>query len=129
MCRTRHLKLSEIERDGVWVPTAKKSAGKATWPGRKQVWRVETDGQAVRDLLGSRGEAGPPSGRPLLQMVMQHGRRLSEESTLSATRRACRQSLECLPASVTRLRNAERYPVEISDRLRGLVDRAGQAAE
>ena len=26
-------KLSEIERDGVWVPTAKKSAGKATWPG------------------------------------------------------------------------------------------------
>ncbi len=122
-------KLSEIERGGAWVPTAKRSPGKATWPGRKQVWRVETDGQAVRDLVGSRDEAGPPSGRALLQPVMRGGRRLAEAPALPAVRRTSRQAVERLPAGVRRLRNAEPYPVEISEGLRALVDRAGKRSE
>ena len=97
-------------------------------PGRgvSRCGRVETDGQAVRDLVGGRGETGPPSGRALLQPVMRDGRRLGEAPALPAVRRTSRQAVECLPAGVRRLRNAESYPVEISEGLRRLVARAGE---
>ena len=77
-------------------------------------------------ICGSRDEAGPPSGRALLQPVMRGGRRLAEAPALPAVRRRARQAVERLPAGVRRLRNAEPYPVEISEGLRALVDRAGE---
>lgn len=46
------------------LPRMKRSAGKETLPGRKQVWR-----RADHDVLALAGEPGPPGARPLLATV------------------------------------------------------------
>src|SRR5262249_50107366 len=56
----------------------KLSPGKELLPGRKQVFRIERDGLAERDILAERGESQP--GRPLLVDVMRDGRRISSEA-------------------------------------------------
>ena len=58
-----------VELDG--RPVLKLSAGKATLPGRKQVWRIR-EGVAAHDVLGLADSAG--DGEPLLREVMREGR-------------------------------------------------------
>ena len=45
-------------------PTLKLSSGKASLPGRKQVWRSARRRGAHRDALGLRDEAGPAEASP-----------------------------------------------------------------
>ncbi len=59
-------------------PVRKTSAGKATWPGPKQVWRAA---DWSGDVLALADEAPPNAEhRPLLAQVMRHGRRTPEGS-------------------------------------------------
>lgn len=51
----------------------KLSIGKRVLPGPKQVFRVEENGVAVRDVIAKAHESLP--GRPLLREVMRNGRR------------------------------------------------------
>jgi nicotinate phosphoribosyltransferase len=44
-------KLVELEREGRTVPVMKKSPGKQTLPGRKQVWRRFEGGRAMEDTI------------------------------------------------------------------------------
>ncbi|HEX8956678.1 MAG TPA: nicotinate phosphoribosyltransferase, partial [Burkholderiaceae bacterium] len=54
------------------VPRRRRSRGKATWPGRKQVFRARNaKGMMTGDTLGMHGDALP--GIPLLQPVMRNG--------------------------------------------------------
>ncbi|MBM3856194.1 MAG: nicotinate phosphoribosyltransferase, partial [Verrucomicrobia bacterium] len=56
-------------------PCRKRSEGKATWPGRKQVYRSSADrGGFEYDVLTTLDDRG--QGEPLLQPVMKDGRRL-----------------------------------------------------
>ena len=52
-------KLVEVERDDVPVPVMKLSGGKASYPGRKQVWRRMRGGVAYGDVIGLEDEPGP----------------------------------------------------------------------
>ena len=54
----------------------KLSTGKPILPGRKQVFRIEQNGRAVRDVIARADEDF--DGRPLLHLVMQDGRRTAE---------------------------------------------------
>ena len=89
-------------------PRRKRSTGKATWPGRKQVYRRSgPDGQFAGDTVTA--ETDPQSGEPLLEHVMAGGKRLRPLPTLAQARdRArARSSLACparLPASTPRRR-------------------------
>ncbi len=57
----------------------RRSEGKATWPGRKQVWRRYDDaGRIAADTLITLGDDG--SGTALLEPVMRDGRRLEPAS-------------------------------------------------
>ena len=105
-------KLAEIERGGRLVPVLKKSPGKSTYPGRKQVWRVMRDGMAVEDVLALENTPPPADAQPLLREVMKRGVRLSRPS-LSEIRERCRQQLATLPRDVTRLVDGKKYPVRI----------------
>jgi nicotinate phosphoribosyltransferase len=52
------------------LPRRKHSAGKATWPGRKQVWRqYGSDGRMLGDVISVEMDRQP--GQPLIEMVMQ----------------------------------------------------------
>jgi len=105
-------KLAEIERGGRAVPVLKKSPGKSTYPGRKQVWRVMRDGVAVEDVLALEGSPRPANAEPLLRQVMKKGERLSRPS-LTEIRDRCRQQVATLPREVTQLVDGKRYPVHI----------------
>ena len=96
----------------------KLSTGKPVLPGRKQVFRVEQDGRALRDVIARAEESLP--GRPLLRPVMRGGRRLPEGSVdLQAARHHAQEETARLPDPIRAIRPAEeRYPVEVSAALR-----------
>jgi nicotinate phosphoribosyltransferase len=98
----------------------KRSAGKATWPGRKQVFRQRSPGGAfLRDLVTLEDDA--QAGEPLLQPVMRNGERLARES-LAAARERAREQLASLPPPLRALAPASTpYPVEIAPALRALA--------
>ena len=99
----------------------KLSPGKALLPGRKQVFRVEHDGRAERDVLAGHGEAQP--GRPLLAQVMAGGRRLFPRPDLATLRARAREELGRLPGRLLGLAPATPpYPVEVSAGLGALRD-------
>jgi nicotinate phosphoribosyltransferase len=98
------------------VPRRKRSTGKATWPGRKQVWRrYGPDGRMAGDTLSLHDEK--QLGEPLLQPVMREGRRVGPQPTLADIRAHARRELERLPEPLRRLEPGASYPVQVSDRL------------
>ncbi len=101
-------------------PRRKRSEGKATWPGRKQLWRHRDEsGLLCGDTLGLATEEHP--GEALLRPVMRDGRRLAAAEPLSDIRARLRQELERLPETLLRLEPQPAYPVEISPALRRLA--------
>jgi nicotinate phosphoribosyltransferase len=105
----------------------KRSAGKATWPGRKQVFRhYAADGTLARDVVTLETDA--QSGEPLLHAVMEGGCRVGAPVALNAARGYAERGLDRLPSSLGALTEASTpYPVEIAPALRALaaeVDRA-----
>ena len=79
----------------------KLSTGKPVLPGRKQVFRIEEDGRAVRDVIARAEETLP--GRPLLRPVMRGGRRLPEGTIdLHAARRHAQEEIARLPGPSAR---------------------------
>ena len=95
----------------------KLSAGKATLPGRKQVYRLEKGGYATGDVLALQGES--QAGKPLIQPVMREGRRLTDTPTdLVAIRDHCRREIAAFPKHILQLQQSEQpYPVSLSSAL------------
>jgi nicotinate phosphoribosyltransferase len=110
-------KLVEIERDGVRTGVAKLSAGKQTWPGRKQVWRRIEDGVARGDVIALDDEPGPPRSLALLERVMAGGQRVMPASPLLELQQRSRAQVAQLPAGIRALDRTEEYPVSLSDAL------------
>jgi nicotinate phosphoribosyltransferase len=105
----------------------KRSPGKATWPGRKQVWRSFTsDGRMAADILSL--EDDPQPGEPLLRAVMRNGCRLAAAPALSHVRAQVARGIAQLPDRLRRLDcGAAAFPVTVAPRLVALagdVDRA-----
>src|SRR6516165_9786636 len=94
------------EYDG--VPRRKLSAGKATWPGRKQVWRRHgSDGRMAGDILSVEDDDQP--GMPLLRPVMRGGKRTDPPPALADVRAHAARQLEQLPESLRRLEPGASY--------------------
>jgi nicotinate phosphoribosyltransferase len=112
-------KMSEVVRAGVRYPTLKLSAQKQTYPGRKQVFRLERRGRLVADTLGLEGERLP--GRPLLAVVMRGGRLVKPLPPLAAIRRRAARERASLPETLRRLPNAAPPALRISRALQRIV--------
>lgn len=110
-----------VELDG--RPRRKLSPGKATLPGRKQVWRTTSAGLFDHDVLGLADAPGRPAGEPLLVEAMRGGRRLRRES-LPAIRDRARAQRLALRAEHRAL-DAAPYEVRIDPALASLA--AGSA--
>lgn len=104
----------------------KRSEGKATWPGRKQVFRNhDADGNMAGDVVTLETDSQP--GESLLVPVMRGGRRLEPPPTLQAIRYHASENLARLPEPLRRLQEDVAYRVEIAPALHELaaeVDRA-----
>jgi nicotinate phosphoribosyltransferase len=108
-------KLVAHETADGWRGVAKRSAGKESSPGAKQVWREERDGVMTGDTVGLAEEDLP--GRPLLVPAMRGGETVLREP-LEAMRERASRELAALPP------RQEPYPVEISTRLEAAAAQA-----
>lgn len=106
------------------LPRRKRSPGKATWPGRKQVWRRYDNGRMVRDVLSVEGDLH--EGETLIHQVMAGGCRVGPRSSLFDARAHARQELQHLPAELQALTALVQYPVEVSVSLKALAAAADQ---
>ena len=103
------------------VPRRKRSAGKATWPGRKQVWRTyDADGRMAGDVVSVETDVHP--GEPMLQLVMKGGRRIAPSPPLAEVRARTARELERLPGPLRRLEPDTHYPVRIAPALVRLAE-------
>ncbi len=107
--------------DGSVRPVAKFSAGKATLPGRKQIWRRLQDGEFRRDVLGLRDEPPPPGHVPVLAPVMRGGRRLVPPEPLPAIRERALDNIRRLPPACRNIHQAFEFPVGRSPALERLA--------
>ena len=117
-------KLVEIEDLGIRRLVVKRSENKATWPGRKQVWRTKPAGRAVRDVVSFADEPDIPDAVPLLRKTMQHGGVIESDDSLEAARRRCAALLTELPENVRSLENSALYPVEPSSAVAAATPRS-----
>ena len=109
-------------QDYAGLPRRKRSANKATWPGKKLVGgRYGADGRMAGDLLSLDGAAPPAAGEPLLHAVMRGGRRVAPPPSLDEIRRHAKRELERLPQALRRLQPGATYPVEVADDLTELA--------
>ena len=100
-------------------PRRKRSVGKATWPGRKQVFRCY-DGGAImtKDVVTLEGDE--QRGEALIQLVMRDGKRTKACRSLEVIRADAAAELARLPNYLRRL-EAKRYPVDVAETLSELA--------
>lgn len=132
-------KLVSIQEGEQWRPCMKISSnpGKATSPGVKQIYRGSSDGQFVGDVLALASEPAPQPGssihdplyvtppqtieathfEPLLEKVMEKGRRTRSAPALTDIRQRGLDQLSRLPVGCLRLQNPAIYPNGLSDEL------------
>lgn len=102
------------------IARRKRSEGKATWPGRKQVFRrFDASGHVAADTLTLASDQ--PAGTPLLARVMERGRRIAPSPPLAEVREYASRQLASLPASLRSLAAATPYPVTVAPALRELA--------
>ena len=114
-------KLSEkMNEKGEFSPIMKLSKGKATLPGRKQVFRFKDErSNFVKDVIALEDEK--INGEPLLVKVMEKGKIIYDLPSLEKIRKRALESLSKLPEKYKKLKGAPRYPVELSLRLKKLM--------
>ncbi|OBS09895.1 nicotinate phosphoribosyltransferase [Acidihalobacter prosperus] len=101
-------------------PRRKRSEGKATWPGSKQVYRRHDEhGQLRGDLIALASERA--EGEPLLQPVMRGGQRVAPAPGLAAARAHGERQLAGLPAMLRDLAPGPADGPAVSDALRALA--------
>ncbi len=93
-------------------PKMKRSTGKATLPGPKQVYRFEAGGKVQHDLMAMADEPPPEGGRPVLELLMQDGRRVREREALAVSKERAEAALASLPEELRALDEAE-HPYEV----------------
>lgn len=104
------------------VPRRKRSEGKATWPGRKQVFRrYRDDGLLDGDCLALHDDA--QAGVALLEPMMIGGERVAPSPSLADVRAHARAQLDTLPAALRDLARAAEYPVAVAGTLAALAQR------
>ena len=103
------------------IARRKRSRGKATWPGSKQVYRHLSDNGLLNyDLLCLATEA-PEGGLPLLQPVMQNGKRVAASESLGTIRDRVKQQLSTLTPALAELSLQTEFELKISQLLQQLT--------
>jgi len=102
-------------------PTRKKSEGKATWPGPKQVYRqYGQQGRIDHDVLTT--VDAPQEGEPLIHKIIEAGKRLGSPVPLPQSREHAATQLTHLPKDLCQLREDATVEVQVSQTLRKLAE-------
>lgn len=110
-------KISEITGEsGEFLPTMKLSKAKASYPGRKQVFRLENSGRYIRDIIGLEKEKN--AGRRLLRKAIDAGRPVWPKVSLENTRFFVRKNLDKFSPALKQVYPVYKYPVKVSQKLK-----------
>lgn len=107
-------------------PRRKRSEGKATWPGRKQVYRLFTDDGHFGGDTVALEDHDPQPGAPLIQSFMRAGKRLQPKPSLHELRQQTLINYDGLPSAMITLETVNAYPVTISEALKTLAGQLDQ---
>ncbi|NJM17485.1 MAG: nicotinate phosphoribosyltransferase [Richelia sp. RM2_1_2] len=109
-----------VEIDG--IPVMKQSTGKASYPGRKQIFREFLADKFKVDTLGLVTETYPEK-QPLLKLFMKDGKRLEPPSTIKTIKQQTAASVASLPTDILNLDATTSMSVEISNSLQNLTEK------
>lgn len=110
------------------VARRKRSEGKATWPGRKQVYRrYDVKGTMIGDVLTLESDHQPGDGLTL--PYMRAGKRIAPPDSLASIRERAKSNLNALPPTLQTLEAAPPYPVKVAPPLRALADEIDRRAK
>lgn len=102
-------------------PRRKRSEGKATWPGRKQVYRsYDAAGRMSGDVVALE-DGDAHDGEALIQPVMRNGIRVNALVPLAELREQTLAGYARLPDAMRGIAAAPAYPVVISEALQELA--------
>jgi len=101
-------------------PRRKRSEGKATWPGRKQVFRrYDREGRIAGDTLALASDT--VAGRPLLVPLVRAGKPVVPRVSVAQARAHAAAELARLPDPLRELGDALPFPVEVAPSLVALA--------
>lgn len=116
-------KLVEIEKGGKVHFKAKLSEDKATYPGKKQVYRIiNEEGNYQKDIIGLTDENVDVKHETLLQEIIKNGELKYEFPELTNIRESFLQKLQKLNQKYKEFENPKTYPVEYSEKLQNLFN-------
>ena len=117
-------KMAQIQ-DGEHVEyTAKLATGKVSYPGKKQVFRIGSDGDTY-DVVGLESEK--IDGRSLLVEVIRSGECVYELPTLDEIKSYLKKELEVIPKDLLSISNKKAdYRVDTSQGLKDLLETVKQ---
>lgn len=107
-----------VEIDGKSV--SKKSSGKQTYPGRKQIFRRIKSGEIASDRLGLATESAQTGEQALLELVIKDGEQIKSTESLEAIAQRTRASVISLPKSTRSIERSHPIEVELSQELLAL---------
>ena len=117
-------KLVEQEIDGKIRYRAKFSINKATYPGKKQVYRLLDDsGKFVKDIIGLEKDEISEKHIDLLIPIFQKGNLTYHSPSLKEIQNYFRENFESLDRKFTSFDQPEIYPVTYSPNLTALFNR------
>ena len=116
-----------VDIDG--IPVMKESSRKATYPGRKQIFRQYDGDRAVKDWLALTTESLDPRAQPLLQRVMTEGQRVTQLDTLPDIAQRTARSVASLSPAVRQVQSPKTYTVDITAALTQLTQATRQAVQ
>jgi len=122
-------KISEVtDESGEFLPTMKLSKGKVSFPGRKQVFRIQDNkGMFIKDILGLEKEN--IRGKPLLKKVMHKGKVIYRIPSLDKIRILAKFNLSRFPQKLKDVIPRYEYPVIVSPQLKKLRSALAQQLE
>ncbi len=98
----------------------KLSEGKKSFPGKKQIYRIEENGKYRHDVLALEDEL--VEGIPLLEKVVENGERIVGRRELEEIRKYCLEEVAKMPEEI-RIVNVENpYKVQISAGLNTMAE-------
>lgn len=109
-----------VEIDGIPTMKLSNTIGKATYPGRKQIFRTYDDGMMISDRLGLATETAQSGEDSLLELVMKEGQSLMQPETINDIRKRTTNTVASLPQTIRQLEDYDTFSVEISANLESL---------
>lgn len=97
---------------------AKLTEGKESYPGTKQIYRVFENDKMKHDIIGLEGE---DLGIPLLMQYVKAGQIVGKFENLEEIRKEVTNNLNNLDLVYKKIKNPERYPIKISEKLINLT--------